>query len=101
MTASGVSGSVLVVPDWMLALNRAIMYLVERIVPVPDLFSSDSLRGMAASVELAVETTKARAELGWAPRSMDEALREVMADELSRRGKKLPPALAGVHPRLE
>ena len=53
------------------------------------------------SVELAVETTKARAELGWAPRSMDEALREVMADELSRRGKKLPPALAGVHPRLE
>ena len=101
MVASGVRGRILVLPDWLLALNAAIMSVVERVVPVPDQFSGDSLRGMKAAVDLVVETQKARDELGWVPRPMDEALREIMADELSRRGKALPPALVGVNPRLD
>jgi nucleoside-diphosphate-sugar epimerase len=98
--ASGVRGSVWTLPDWMIGLNAAVMSLVERVVPVPDLLSSDSLRGMAARVRLPVETSKAREELGWVPRPMADALREVMADELSRRGKPLPPALEGVRAQL-
>jgi hypothetical protein len=56
---------------------------------------------MLASLTLSVETDKARQELGWAPRAMAEGLRETMADELQRRGRKLPVLLAGVQPRLE
>ncbi len=94
--ASGVRAGVVVFPDWLLGLNAWLMGLVERLVPVPDILSSDALRGMRKSLTLSVETTKARAELGWAPRPMDVALREVLADTLKQLGKKLPPQLEGV-----
>jgi dihydroflavonol-4-reductase len=97
---SGIKGRALVLPDWLLALNAAFMSLVERVIRVPDILSSDALRGMPGSFTLIVEHDKARKQLGWAPRSMDEALREVMADELTRLGKKLPPQLESVRPRL-
>jgi dihydroflavonol-4-reductase len=96
--ASGVQGSTLVFPDWLIGLNAAFMSLVERVIPVPDVMSSDALRGMKASLTLIVETQKARTELGWTPRPMAEALREILADELMLRGKKLPPQLEGVRP---
>jgi hypothetical protein len=48
---------------------------------------------------MTVQTNKARAELGWAPRSIDHSLREILADELTRRGKKLPVLLEGVSPQ--
>jgi len=99
--ASGVKGRSIVFPDWMLALNTAVMSLVERVVTVPDILSSDALRGMAASLQLTVDTQKARTELGWTPRPMADALREIMADELTLRGKPLPPLLAGIRPRLQ
>jgi dihydroflavonol-4-reductase len=93
--ASGLPDRVIVFPDWMLALNTAFMSVIERIVPVPDVFSSDSLRGMAAKVDLSVDTTKARRELGWAPRPMEVALREVMADYVGLTGRPLPALLKG------
>jgi nucleoside-diphosphate-sugar epimerase len=92
--ASGVADRAIVFPDWMLGLNAAVMSLVERYVPVPDILSSDALRGMTAWLNLTVEGNKARAELGWVPRPMAEGLREVMADAFDRRGKKLPALLA-------
>ena len=96
--ASGLKTSVLTIPPWMLSINAAMMSVFERIVPVPDFFSSDALRGMSGSVTLTVQTGKARTELGWTPRSMDQALREVMAAELTSLGKTLPPLLQDVHP---
>lgn len=96
--ASGIADRAIVFPDWMLGLNAAAMSLFERLIPVPDIFSSDALRGMKADLNLAVATTKARTELGWTPRPMAEGLREVIAEEFSRRGKKLPPLLAAVAP---
>jgi hypothetical protein len=46
-----------------------------------------------------VHNDKARSELGWTPRPMVDSIREMMADELVRLGKKLPPLLEGVRPR--
>jgi nucleoside-diphosphate-sugar epimerase len=97
---SGIKGRALVLPDWLLALNAALMSVVERVIPVVDLLSSDALHGMPSSFTLIVAPDKARKELGWEPGSMDDALREVMAAELTRLGKKLPPQLEGVRPRL-
>jgi dihydroflavonol-4-reductase len=97
---SGIRGRALVMPDWMIAVNAAFMSLVERILPVPDVLSSDSLRATAARVTLTVDASKARTELGWTPRPMDETLREIMADAVSVRGKKLPPLLEGVRVRV-
>ena len=96
MAASGVRGRVWVFPDWVMALNTGIMKVIERVIHVPDILSSDALRGIKKSVTLTVTHEKARAELGWTPRAMDDALRELMADELVRRGKKLTPLLEGV-----
>ncbi len=93
-SVSGLRGSQIVFPDFMLKLNAAFMSVFERIVPVPDVMSSDSLRGMMKHVTLTVETKKAREELGWTTSSFDETLRAIMTDELQRRGKPLPPLLA-------
>jgi nucleoside-diphosphate-sugar epimerase len=98
IAATGVNGRVVVLPDWLIGLNAVFMSLVERVIPVPDVMSSDALRGMKASLTLMVETQKARSELGWTPRPMAGALREVLADELSLRGKKLPPQLERIRP---
>jgi len=98
--ASGLSGRAVILPDWMIALNAAFMSVVERVVPLPDVLSSDALRSMATAVTLTVQTKKARDELGWTPRPMADALREIMADELSRRGKTLPSQLEGVRVRV-
>ena len=98
--ASGVPGRVLVLPDWLLAVNTAFTRVIERIIPLPDILSSDALRGMAKSLQLTVDAKKARAELGWQPRPLDDALREILADELVRRGRALPPQLEKSRPQL-
>ncbi len=98
--ASGVRGRVLVMPRWLVSANAAFMSLFERLVPVPDILSSDALRGMAGGLTVTADGTKARSELGWTPRPMADGLREIMADELARRGKALPSLLEGVRPRI-
>ena len=100
LTATGLRGRSIVFPAWMLAINAAFNSVIERVIPLPDILSSDSLRGMSGSLTQCVATGKARTELGWNPRPLDDVLREIMADELTLRGKKLPPQLEGVQPRL-
>ena len=97
--ASGLKARPVVLPPWLLRINAAMTAIVERVIPLPDILSSDATRGMSGAITLSVEHDKARRELGWAPRPMREGLRELMADELLRRGKKLPPLLQGVQPR--
>jgi dihydroflavonol-4-reductase len=94
--ASGLSARRIVFPSWMLRINAAFNSLIERIVRLPDMLSSDALRGLAGSLTQTVTTDKARDKLGWKPRPLDEALREILADELTLRGKRLTPQLEGV-----
>ena len=97
---SGLPGRQMVFPDWMLRLNAALVSVVERVLPLPDVMSRDSLRGMEKSVVLTVAHKKARAELGWSTRPLANSLREIMTDELRRMGKPLPPLLpAACEPR--
>jgi nucleoside-diphosphate-sugar epimerase len=93
--ASGLRGRAIVLPAWLLRGNAALVSLLERVVRVPDILSSDALRAMAGGVTLTVQHDKARRELGWSPRPMAEALRAIMTDELQRLGKPLPPLLSG------
>lgn len=97
--ASGLSPHGIVFPDWMLSLNASVMSVIERIVPVPDIFSSDTLRGMSSQLSLTVTTDKARRELGWSPRPIEEALRETIAEEMRRQGRTLA-LRAGAAPTL-
>jgi dihydroflavonol-4-reductase len=98
--ASGLRAPIVVLPDWMLRANLALVSLVERLLPMPDLMSSDALRAMLSTMSIRVDSTRTREELGWTPRPLAEALREILADERQRRGKPLPPLLEGVRPRL-
>jgi nucleoside-diphosphate-sugar epimerase len=100
MAASGLRTPVIVLPDWLLRVNAALTSLVERVLPVPDILSSDATRAMLASMSIRVDSTRTRRELGWTPRPLDEVLRGILADERQRRGKPLPPQLEGVRPRL-
>jgi dihydroflavonol-4-reductase len=97
--ASGMKATKIVLPAWLLGINAAMTSIVERIIPLPDILSSDATRGMSGGLTLSVTLDKARKELGWTPRPAVESMREMMADELVRRGKKLPPLLEGVRPR--
>ncbi len=98
--ASGLRARRIVLPSWMLRFSAAINSVVERVIPLPEFLSSDALRGIAGSLTQIVETQKAREHLGWTPRPLDDTLRDIMADELVLRGKKLPPLLEGVKPRV-
>lgn len=101
VAATGIRGRSVRLPDWLLGLSSAFVGLVERVLPVPPVFSSESLRAVRASYTLAFDSVRAREELGWEPRPLDDVFREIVADELSLRGKPRPPQLAAVTPRLE
>lgn len=80
--AAGIRARKLVLPGWLTAVSIAVTRLVERVIPLPDVFSADSLRCMNG-VSLGVDASKLRA-LGFAPRPLDESLREILADERQR-----------------
>jgi nucleoside-diphosphate-sugar epimerase len=98
--ASGVPAKVVLLPDWLLEFNARLFWLLERLLPVPSWLSSEAARSMLSTQTMIFDSARARRELGWSPQPIDEALKEIMADELSLRGKPLPPLLEGVTPRL-
>jgi dihydroflavonol-4-reductase len=89
---TGVSGRRLTLPGWLLNANAALMSVIERFVPVPELLSSDLLRS-ATDVRHHLDTSRARADLGFAPRKLDEMIRAIVTDDLTRLGKPLPARL--------
>ena len=90
---AGLPARLVVMPSWMIAMNAFFTSIVERVIPLPDILSSDAARGMSAALTLKVTTQKAREDLGWTTRPMKDALRDVMADEMKVLGKKLTPEL--------
>lgn len=74
-------------PRTMRLLSR-VMGLVERVRPVSESMSSENLRVLAGATYLG-DSRKARAELGFSARPLEEGLRETLAHEMSLLG--LPP----------
>lgn len=58
--------------------------LVERVVPLPQIAASESLRSM--SVSYLATDAKARRELGYAPRPLEDGLRDYLLSEMRRLG---------------
>jgi nucleoside-diphosphate-sugar epimerase len=76
-----------IVPPWTLKLLAAGMVLAERLLPVPDAFTAEGLRAVAGTTYIG-DNTRARRELGWEPRALEEGLRETLAHELRLLGRR-------------
>jgi nucleoside-diphosphate-sugar epimerase len=86
---TGVPAPRVVVAPWMLRAMSAIMGALEAVgIQVPDEYSAEYLRVNAGSTYLGTNA-KARRELGWAPRSLDEGLPETLRLEMEAlRGRR-------------
>jgi dihydroflavonol-4-reductase len=69
----------------MLKAMSAVTSLVERVIPLPDMYSSEYLR-VSAGVTYIGDNAKARHELEWKPRSLDEGLAETLLAEMKNLG---------------
>ena len=72
-------------PGTMKALATC-MRLLGALIPLPPAYSAESLRVMAGTTYIG-DNRKARRELGFAPRPLEEGLRETLAYEMERLGK--------------
>ncbi len=74
-------------PGWATALTGSVVGLIERAGGSVPLVSSESL-GSLTDYTFWASADKAKRELGWQPRPVEELLREVLDYELRKRGKK-------------
>jgi nucleoside-diphosphate-sugar epimerase len=84
---SGVPAPKLTASPWMLMTMSKMMGLVERGIPVPEMYSSEYLR-VSAGVTYIGDNAKARRELGWTPRPLADGLTETLREEMKILGMK-------------
>lgn len=82
---TGIPPAWLVVPPGPVRVLAKLVSYAERVVQVPTTYSSEYLRVVAGSTYYA-SNAKARAELGFAPRTLEEGFREVLPAERASRG---------------
>jgi nucleoside-diphosphate-sugar epimerase len=63
------------------------MKLVEAVLSIPEIYSAESLRGIAGVTSLA-SNEKAKRELGYRVRPLEEGLRETLLHEMQLLGMK-------------
>lgn len=73
----------LAVPPIWLTLTSYLSWLVEKIMPLPDLYSSEGL-GVEAGVTYLGDNSKAKIDLGYQPRPLKEGLRQTLAYEMEK-----------------
>ena len=78
---TGVPPSRFLVSPAMMRMMAGMMSAVEKVAPVPYDFSSEYLR-VSAGVTYIGSNTKAKRELGYNPRSLEEGLAETMQYEM-------------------
>lgn len=78
--ATGIPAPRLQVPPAMLKAMSAVVGVVERVVTLPDAYTSEGLR-VSAGVTYLGTNEKARRELGYAPRSLEDGLPDVLRYE--------------------
>ncbi len=77
----------LAVPPWMMRISSVLASLVEKFIPLPDLYRSESLRVQAGVTYLA-DNSKAKRELGFNPRPLEVGYRETITHELEKLKRK-------------
>jgi len=82
---TGIPPAWLVVPPAPVRALAKVVSYAERVVPVPTTYSSEYLRVVAGSTYYA-SNAKARIELGFEPRTLEEGFREVLAAERASLG---------------
>lgn len=72
----------LTVPPFMLKITAAFSWLAERLFTLPEMYSSEALR-VQAGVTYLGDNSKARNELGYDPRPLEQGLRQTLEYELA------------------
>lgn len=76
----GVPAPRLVVPPALLSVLSGVTGVLERVAAVPDEYSAEYLRVNAGTTYIG-SNAKARSELGWTPRPLEDGLRETLEAE--------------------
>jgi nucleoside-diphosphate-sugar epimerase len=84
---TGVPAPSLTASPGMLKAMSGFMSMVEKVVPVPDNYSSEYLR-VSAGVTYIGSNAKAKRELGWEPRPLREGLAETVQWEMKQLGMR-------------
>ncbi len=82
---TGIKGPFLHPAPWMMRLNAALIRPVEAVIPLPELFSAENLRGTAGVTYLA-SNEKAKRELGFTLRPLEDGLRDTLSYEMKQLG---------------
>jgi nucleoside-diphosphate-sugar epimerase len=82
---TGIAPPRLTAPPWLMRALSSVMAVVEKVVPVPEDYSSEYLR-VSAGVTYLGDNAKARRELGYAPRPLEEGLAETLLCERHKLG---------------
>jgi hypothetical protein len=75
-------------PPALMKAMSALMRPIEAIVPVPETYSAESLRVLAGVTYLG-SNAKAKRELGYTVRSVEEGLRETLLHEMKLLGMRV------------
>ena len=73
------------VPAGMLRVMSAMMYVLDKVIPVPESFTGEGLR-VVAGVTYIGNNSKAKRELGYNPRPLKEGLAETLKHEMKLLG---------------
>jgi len=92
---TGVRPPRLRLPGWLLRAFAAVAGVVERVVPLPETYSAETLR-VAAGVTYLGSNEKAKRELGFSARPLEDGLR----DALGQQSSDLGPAATGDLPEI-
>ena len=84
---TGVTPPRLEAPPALLRAASRVMEVIEKVLPVPDEYSAEYLRVNAGTTYLG-SNAKARRELGWIPRPLEEGLPETLRAEMKALGTR-------------
>jgi dihydroflavonol-4-reductase len=86
---TGVPAPRLVASPGVLRAMAAVMDVVGRLVPLPESYTGEGLRVIAGVTYLG-DNSKARRDLGYAPRPLEQGLRETLLHEMKLLGMTAP-----------
>ena len=83
------------VPPSMLSFSATIASVIEKVIPLPDLYSAETMRVTAGHTYLG-NNSKAKHELGYNPRALEVGLAETLLYYIKEMGIKSKAAGAGI-----
>jgi nucleoside-diphosphate-sugar epimerase len=73
------------VPPFIIRLSASLAWLIEKFLPLPEMYASETLR-VSAGVTYLGNNKKAKSELGYSPRPLDEGLKQTLTYEMKKLG---------------